>query len=123
MAAKVAMEDYIKGIDIVEADINLDQSEFPTAAYLCLELKNNTDKNISELTFGINYYEAEGYMIKKVTVKNKLIEILPKGESRRYKIRLKGDVVNMENEEYPFSKQNKVSEFDIKITGIKFASK
>lgn len=116
-------EEYIKNIEIGEADIKIDQSELPAVAYLYIELKNNGDKNISNLTFEISYYDAEGYLIEKSVVKNALTKTISKGEVRKYKIRLNGDVVNIEHEQYPYSQHDKVNDFDIKIKSVKLASK
>jgi hypothetical protein len=122
-AEKAMGEEYIKNIDIGESDIKIDQTEFPPVAYLYLELKNNCDKKISNLTFEISYYDTEGYLIKKATVKNALTEAIPKGETRKYKIRLNGDVMNIEHEQYPYSQRDEVNEFDIKIKSVQFTSR
>lgn len=116
-------EEYIKNIEIKEANIKFDQSEFPPAAYLYMELKNNGDKKIVNLNLEISYYDSEGYLVEKSEVKNALTEATPKGESKKYKIHLKGDIVNIEHEEYPYSKQDKVNGFDVKIKSVKLASK
>jgi len=122
-AGKGMAEDYIKNIEIGDSSIKMDQKEFPPAACLYIELKNNGDKKISNVTFAINYFDTEGYSLKKVVVKNALTEAIPKRETRKYKIRLKGDVVNIEREQYPYSMQGKVGEFDIKIISAKVVSK
>ena len=122
-AKSIMAEEAIKNIEIGEADVRFDQKEFPPVAYLYIELKNNSDKKVSNLTFEISYYETEGYLIQKSVLKNALTEAMKKGETRKYKIRLKGDIVNTEHEQYPYSQQNKVNGFDIKITSVKFASK
>ena len=116
-------KEYIKNIEIGESDIKLDRSELPAVAYLYMELKNNGDKKISNLTFEISYYDTEGYFMEKSVVKNALTETIPEGEARKYKIRLKGDIVNIERAQYPYSQQGKVDGFDIKIISVKFASK
>ena len=122
-AKRAAGEEYIKNIDVGEANIKIDQSELPPTAYLYVELKNNGDRNVANLTFEISYYDPEGYLIEKAVVKNALTEIMPKREARKYKIRLSGDVINIEHEQYPYSQQSKVNDFDIKIINIKFTSK
>jgi hypothetical protein len=116
-------EEYIKNIEVGESDIRIDKSEFPAVAYIYIALKNNGDKKVSNLTFEISYYDDEDYLIKKAVVKNALIEAIPKGETRKYKIRLNGDVVNTEHEQYPYSQHAKVNGFDIKIMSVKLASK
>jgi hypothetical protein len=124
LSAGIAMaEDYIKNIEIGESDIKFDKSELPHVAYLYVELKNNGDKKISNLNIEISYYDTEGYFMEKSLVKNALNEAIPKEKTRKYKIPLKGDIVNIEHEQYPYARQSKVGEFDIKITGVKFASK
>ena len=122
-AKDIMAEEYIKNIETGDADIKIDQSEFPPVACLYMELKNNGDKKISNLTFEISYYDSEGYLIEKAVIKNALTKAMPKKEALKYKIRLNGDVMNIEHEQYPYSQLDKVKEFDIKITGVKFASK
>lgn len=116
-------EDYIKNIEAGETNIKIDQAELPRIAYLYIELKNNGPRRIANLTFEVSYYDHEGYLIEKSVVKNALTEAIPKGQTRKYKIRLKGDVINTEHEEYPYSQLGKVNEFDIKITNVKTDSK
>ena len=116
-----AGEDYVKNIETGEADIMFGRTELPPVAYLCVEFKNNGDKGISNLDFEISYYDKDGYPIKKAVVKNALTEEIPKKESRRYKIRLKGNIVNIDNAQYPYAQQNEVSEFDIKVISVKFS--
>ena len=118
---KAVGEEYIKNVETGEAHIKIDQNEFPPVAYLYIELKNNGDKTISNLTFEISYYETGGYLIKRAIIKNALTETIPKGEARKYKIRLNGDVMNTKNEQYPYSQHDKVSEFDVKIVSVKLA--
>ena len=113
----------VKDVDIIETAINFSQTEFPHVAYLYMALKNNGDKNIANLNFEISYYDADGYVIKKVVLKNKLTETIPSGETRKYKIRLKGDVFNERSEEYPYSQGNEVDDFSVKILTVKFAQK
>ena len=50
-AERTTAEEYIKNIEIGESDIKFDRSELPVVAYLYMELKNNGDKKISNLTF------------------------------------------------------------------------
>ena len=124
LGSKRAMgEDYVKNIERGEASIDFNQNEFPHAAYLHIEFKNNGDKKIANLTFEISYYDEEGILIEKVVVKDALTETMPKGEKKKYRIRLKGDIVNIEHEQYPYSQQERVKGFDIKIISVKFASK
>ena len=123
IAKKATAEEYIKNIEMGESSIKIDQSELPPVAYLYIELKNNGDKNVSNLTFEITYYDPEGYLLEKSVLKNALTEVMPKRETRKYKIRLKGDAINTEHEEYPYSQLNKVNGFDIKIAGVKLSSR
>ena len=122
-ADRATGEEHIKDIEIGETDIKISQSELPPVAYLYIELKNNGDKKISNLTFEISYYDSEGYLIEKSVIKNALTKAMPKKEALKYKIRLNGDVMNTEHEQYPYSQLDKVKEFDIKIISVKFASK
>ena len=104
-----------------ESDIKIDHQESPPVAYLCLALKNNGDRKVYNMTFEITYYGKEGYLVMKTLVKNALNDVLPAGETRKYKVRLIGDVVNERNEQYPYSRHDEVAEFDIQIKNIKFA--
>lgn len=126
-AAKIVMADtgkeYIENIEIVESSITFDYDAHPVNAYLCMELKNNGDKNVSNLTFEVSYYDEGGYLIKKAVLKNALTEALPQGEDQKCKIRLKGDIVNIEHEQYPYSRSSNVHEFKVKITDVKLARK
>ena len=118
---KAEGDDYIKNIEIAESSIKIDHQEFPPVAYLCLTLKNNGDRKIYNIAFEITYYGKEGDMIMKAVVKNALNDPLPDVETRKYKVRLGGDVVNERNEKYPYSQADAVAEFDIKIRNVKFA--
>lgn len=122
-AGQALEENYIKNIDISEADIIMDYQVFPVTAYLCVALKNNGDRKISNLSFEIKYYEEGDYLLKKVMVKNALNDDIPPGEIQKYKIRLNGDVVNLNNAQYPYDQSNKVDAFDIKITDVKLSSR
>lgn len=122
-ARPVMAEDYAKSVEVVRGDINFSQTEFPRVAYLYMELKNNGDRDIENLNFRITYYDKEECLIKKVVMKDKLNEPIPSGESRKCRVRLKGDVFNVKNEEYPYSEKEEVGEFDIKILNVKFAKK
>lgn len=114
-------EEDVRNIEIIESAINFSHSEVPHAAYLLMELKNNGDKSIANLNFRITYYDAKGYTIKKVVLKNKLTEAIPPGESRKYKIRLNYNVFNERNAEYPYSQRADVDDFDIEILHVKFS--
>ena len=120
---KVMGEDYTKNVEVGEMSIKLDRNEFPPLAYLYIELKNTGDKKISNLNLEISYYGSDSYLIKRAVVKNALTEAIPKQESRKYKICLKGDVINPAHEQYPYSVRDKVSEFDVKVINVNFASK
>lgn len=114
-------DEYIKNIEIAEAAINIDHNEFSPVAYLFITLKNNGDRNISNVAFEIKYYDKEDYLIKRVVIKNALNDTMPGGEARKYKVRLNRDVVNVRNEQYPYSHEDAVAEFDIEIINVKFA--
>ena len=124
-----ADEEYVKNIEIGDASIDFNLHEFPVIAYLRAEFKNNGDKKISNLTLEIKYYDDESFLLEKAVIKDALTEAVPKGEAIpkgekvKYKIRLKGDIVNIEHEQYPYSQQEKVSRFEIKIISVRFASK
>jgi hypothetical protein len=120
---KAEERDYIKNIEIMEDSIDIDHHQLPYVAYLCVTLKNNGDKKISNLTFEICYYGKEDCLVQKAVIKNALNEAIPKGEVRKYRIPLSGDFVNIEHEQYPYSQSDKVNEYDIKIKNIKFASR
>jgi len=122
-AGSAADEDYAKNIDDVESYIKFDHEVCPPVAYLYIELKNNGDKKISNLTLEIKYCDVGGNEMERAVLKNALTEPLPAGESRKYKIRLKGDVVYSRSAQYPYSRANEVDDFDIKITKINFAKK
>jgi len=92
-------------------------------AYLYIELKNNGDRNVANLAFEIKYYDKMDCLIKRAVIKNALNDSLPKNETKKYNIRLRGDYVNLSYENYPYSRQDEVSDFDVKIIGIKLASK
>ena len=119
----VMAKDGIENIEIIESSINFSQNDSPRAAYLYLDLKNNGDKKVANLNLEVTYYDADGYLIKRSVLKNKLTEEIPPGEIRKYKIRLRGDVVNVKHEEYPYSQQDKVGEFDVMVASVKFARK
>ena len=124
LSAKTAAgEEYAKNIEILESRISIDYSALPSIAYLCIELKNNGDKNIANLNFEMRYNDADGYLIEKAVLKNALTETIPPGETRKYKIRLKGDIVNIEHEQYPYAHSNKVNDFHVTIKDVKFARK
>jgi hypothetical protein len=116
-------EDYTKNIEIKDSRIIVDYNTLPYAAYLCIELQNNGDKNVANLNFEISYNDTDGYFLEKAVLKNALKEALPREETRKYKIRLKGDVVNIEREQYPYSQPNKVGDFKLKIIDVKLARK
>ncbi|MDD5423251.1 MAG: hypothetical protein PHT32_07540 [Candidatus Omnitrophica bacterium] len=114
-------EDHAKEIEVVEADIKMNYQEVPAVAYLYLTLKNNGGLNISNMTLKIGYFGEGDYLIHKTIVKNALNNILPKGETRKYKIRLRGDFNNERNEQYPYSRSAEINDFDIKIINVKIA--
>ena len=114
-------DEYIKNIEITESGIKMDHKEFPTIAYLFVTLKNNGDRKVSNLTFEISYSAEDGHLMKKAMIKNALNDAIPKGETRKYKVRLNGDVINARYEKYPYSQEEGVGEFDIKIRNVKSA--
>ena len=120
---KAEGDEYIKNIEIAEANISVNHQEFPAVAYLYIKLKNNGDRKVSNVTFEIIYYGKGGYLIKKAVIKNALNDLMPAGESRKYKVRLNGDVVNARNEQYPYSQQEEITEFDIKIISVNLSSR
>lgn len=116
-------EDYIESIEIIESGIDIDRQQFPAGAYLCVTLKNNGDRAISNLNFQVKYYDEEDYLIQKAIVKNGLNEDLPPGEIRKYKMRLKGDIVSIANAQYPYERSNEVSRLDVSVISVKFSAK
>ena len=120
---KAEGDEYAKNIEIAESSISMNHQEFPTIAYLYITLKNNGDRKVTNATFEISYYGKEGYLIKKAIIKNALNDAIPARETRKYKVRLNGDVVNARNEQYPYSQEDGVGEFDIKIINVKSASR
>lgn len=118
-----AVEEGVKDVEVTDASIKFAQNEPFHSAYLYMELKNNGDKDIDNLNFQINYYDAEECLIKKVVMKNKLTDILPAKGTKKYKVRLRGDVFNERNEEYPYSQKGDVDDFDVKILDVKFSKK
>ncbi len=116
-------KDYIKNIEEIDAEIDIDHQQFPAAAYLCVTLKNNGDRKVSNLAFKIEYYDENDYPIRKAVIKNALNRSLLPGETQKYRIRLKGDIVNIANEQYPYERSNEVEKFDTNIIDIKLAKK
>ena len=111
----------VKDVEVMDSTIVFSQNKFPHVANLCIELKNNGDKNIANLDLEVSYYDKDDYLLKKVVLKNKLTESIPSGEARRYKIALNGDVFNERNEEYPYLRSSDVGEFDVKVLNVKFS--
>jgi len=121
-AAKDASGDErAKDVEIAKADIYIDYQQLPAAAYLCVTLKNNSDRKVSKLNFEVRYYDEEDYLIQKAIVKNTLNEAVPPGETGKYRIRLKGDIVNIDNEQYPYDQASRVARYDVKIIKVGFA--
>jgi hypothetical protein len=88
-----------------------------------VDLKNNGGKHVDNANLEISYYGKEGYLIKKVLLKNKLNCPIPPGASQTYKIRLNRHVVNTRNEEYPYSQWSDVGEFDVKVQDVRLGRK
>ena len=116
-------DDYIKNVEIKESDINFDCHQCPPVAYLYITLMNNGDKKVANLSFEISYYSEGGYLIHKAIVKNALNETIPPKESRKYKVLLRGDFFNVQYEQYPYSQNEKVGDFHIKIINAKLTSR
>ena len=112
-------DDYTKNIEMVESSISINHQEFPPVAYLLVTLKNNSDRKVSNVTFAITYYGEEGYLMKKAVIKNALNDAIPAHETRKYKVRLNGNVVNARTEQYPYSQPDEVAEFDVKIVSVR----
>jgi hypothetical protein len=115
--------DYLNNIEIRESGINIDHQQFPASAYLNLTLKNGGDKKISHLTFEIKYFDEDDNLIMKAVVNNSLGDALSPRETQKLKIRLKGNIVHVDNAQYPYDRSSKVDGYDIKILNVKFASK
>lgn len=118
MAAET--DDYLNYIEIVETDIDYNQQEFPPAAYLRVTLRNGGDRKVSLLIFEVKYYDEEDYLMSRTIVQYKLDEIMAGGETRKYKIRLKGDIVHLTFAQYPYSRSNEVDSYDLNIINAKF---
>ncbi len=116
-----AGDDYIKNVELVEATIDIDHDHFPVAAYLCVTLKNNGGQKVANLNLEIKYYDAENYVMQKAIVKNGLNEPVKQGETKKYKIRLKGDIVNIDRAQYPYERSNEVAAFTVNIINVKLA--
>ena len=116
---KAEGDEHIKDVEILESAIDIDHHEFPPVAYLYVTLKNASGRKVSNATFGISYYGEGGYLIKDSVVKNALNAIIPAGETRKYKVRLNGDVVNERNAQYPYARQDEVAGFDVKILNVR----
>jgi len=74
---------------------------------------------VDNLSLEISYYNDEENLMKKIILKNRLTGAIPPGESRKYKIRLNGNVVNERNAEYPYLQWGDVNEFDVKVVNVK----
>ncbi|MDD5496644.1 MAG: hypothetical protein PHP46_06055 [Candidatus Omnitrophica bacterium] len=121
--AKSEADEYIKNIEMVDSKIEMDLGHFPKTAYLYIKLKNNGDRGVSNARLEVSYYGDGDYLIKKVIIKKALNEPLPEGGERGYRIPLRGDVFNVRNEQYPYSYQEGVSEFDVKILNVSLSAR
>ena len=110
-ATKEAADD----IEVVRSDISFTLNEFPRAAFLNVGLKNNSPKEIKNANLEIIYYDADGNVVKKIVLRNRLTSSIPAGQTKEYKIRLKGDFVNERNEEYPYTERDSVEEFEVRV--------
>ena len=108
-------EDYLKKIEILEADISVDHNELPYIAYLSAKIANNGEKQVSNITIELKYYNKEDLVIHKRIIKNALKEPILPGGTKEYYIRLRRDYINKENEQFPYSSQEKLGDFDVKI--------
>lgn len=115
-----AGQEKYKDVEVVESRISIDGMHYTRNAYLHMAVKNNGDKKIDNIAIEISYYGEEDYLIQKALVKNALNDAIPAGEKRSYKIQLRGDFVNPAHEQYPYSKPDKVREFDIKVVDVKY---
>ena len=120
--AEAAGKDYIKNIEITESDINIERPAMQAVAYLCVTLKNNGDRKISNLNFELKYYDKDDNLIKRAIVKNTLNKAIMPGESQKYKIRLKGSIIDIEHAQYPYERSADIDTFDAKIIHARLAS-
>lgn len=109
-----------KDIEIVEPGISVGNRFLARDAYLHMTVKNNGDREIENLAVRISYYGEGGYLIQKNVIKNALNDPVPPGEERSYKTYLRGDFVNRERDQYPYSKKDKVCGFDVKVADVKY---
>lgn len=119
--AAVTIQEKYKDIEIVEPRLAIDGRQFTREAYLHMAVKNNGDKEITNMALQMSYYGDEGYLIHKVVIKNALNDVIGPGETKAYKIELKGNFVNPDHQQYPYSKGEKVRDFDIDIVDVKYA--
>ena len=112
--------EYTKDVEITEADINVDHHELPPVAYLDMTVVNKSGRNIANLTVDISYYGENDVIVHKIRVKDILNEPIPAGKTKEYDLRLKGGFFNIANEQYPYSRQDKISDFDVKIVAVKY---
>jgi len=116
----VAENDKYKDVEIVDSSLSKDGRHFTREAFLHIDVKNNGDKLIENLAFKIRYYGDENYLIQKSIINNALNDSIPPGDTRSYKIPLRGDFVSRERDQYPYSKDDKVCRFDVEVAGIKY---
>jgi len=117
----MAIEDeYIKNIEITEADINVDHFKLPYVAYLAMTITNNGDRKISNMAVEIKYFKYGDLLMHKSVIRDVLKEPISPGGTKKYNIRLNGDFANTKNEQYPYSSPDKVTDFDIKIITVKY---
>lgn len=120
--AGAAGEDYIKNIEIAESGINVERPEMQAVAYFCVTLKNNGSRKVSNLNFELKYYDEDDNLIKKTIVKNALNRAILPGEAQKYKIRLKGSIVDIENAQYPYERSADICSFEADIINVRLAS-
>lgn len=120
--AEAAGKDYIKNIEITESDIDIERPEMQAVAYLCVTLKNNGARKVSNLNFEVKYYDKDDNLIKRAIVKNTLNKAIMPGESQKYKIRLKGSIIDIEHAQYPYERSADIDTFDAKIINVRLAS-
>lgn len=102
---------YLKSnIQIVSSRINSEERLYQKDEYLFIIVKNNGDKIACDLTMKITYYDKSGYLIGSDTVR--MPQCIPKIEEKKFKILLFSEV-------YPYSKIDKIANFEIEPISCK----
>ncbi len=108
-------------IEITDSRIDKDGRHFTRKATLFMDVKNNGDKEIANMAIMVSYFGEGDFLIQKTIIKNALNDTIPAGQTRSYRIELKGDFVNPARDQYPYSKDVKVSEFDVEVVDVKYS--